>query len=564
MSQIPTDENTNQIAFTEDSITTKKTFIQPIAAIIIQDIVSPTTVSTEQEFDVIITGSPIENIDEAEAHLVLPVSFKNANDNQDIIDIPLGEDNYQAHFKINVPTTVNYFGAARESLLVYLTGVDKNSGLDVVPSTEVPIVLNIELRPEIFMGYEIISPIAARETGALSHGQKITVDVWPSMVPSGKSIPYATVINDGNIELDNEIFSKYKFEPIDGQTYKQTFTGLDQILTFELRAPRDDETALLNFKFVDLPEDNNSGLQVAVDGDSGLVSLPMSVIEKKITVTMYNDYEKTTFTRGEGQHLIMTFDISNEDYLDSLLVMGLGIKFIARSDTAALLENAILNIFEKIMVINYDELPEGIQKISSITSYADFEVNETTVSNPLQIDFDEIESLEGQEMKKLAVVAEFRKGQSSRSFRTILNNVDAFDDTPQHLVSIVDEEGRPIEGNPYFQSDVFSVISTDQGETFGNFPNPFGRAPNETTDIRFVLNASSDVTLRVFSLAGELVRSSWNRNLTNLPGGEIYYVVWDGKNDEGDTVLNGVYICFIEIRSDEGTSTFSTKIAYIK
>jgi hypothetical protein len=564
MSQIPTDENTNQTAFTEDSVTTKKAFIQPIAAIIIQDIVSPTTVSTEQEFDVIITGSPIENIDEAEAHLVLPLSFKNANDNQDIIDIPLDEENYQAHFKIKVPTTVNYFGAARESLLVYLTGVDKNSGLNVIPSSEVPIVLNVELRPEIFMGYEIISPIAARETGALSHGQTITVEVWPSMVPSGKSIPYATVINDGNIELDNEIFSKYKFEPIDGQSYKQQFTGLDQRLSFELRAPRDDETALLNFKFVDLPEDNNSGLEVDVSGDSGLVSLPMSVVEKKITVMMQKEIDKKTFTRGDGEHLMMVFEISNADYLDSLLVQGLGIKFIARSDTAALLNSAILNIFEKIMVMDYDELPEGIQKISSITSYADFEVNESTVSNPLQINFDDLETLDGQESKKLAVVAVFRKGQSSRSFRTILNNVDAFDDTPQHLVSIVDEEGRSIEGNPNFQSDIFSIISTDQGETFGNFPNPFGRSPNETTDIRFVLNATSDVSLRVFSLAGELVKSSWNRNLTNLPGGEIYYVVWDGKNDEGDTVLNGVYICVIEIRSSEGTSTYTTKIAYIK
>jgi hypothetical protein len=288
------------------------------------------------------------------------------------------------------------------------------------------------------------------------------------------------------------------------------------------------------------------------------------VVEKKITVMMDKDFEKTTFTRGEGQHLMMAFEISNADYLDQLKVKGLSIKFIARSDTAALLDNAIIDIFDKIMVMQYDEIPEGPEKISALTSYAEFEVNENNVSNPLQIDFAQVDSIEGEESKKLAVIAMFRQGESSRSFRTILNNVDAYDDKPDYLVSIVDEEGRSIDGNPNFLSDIFSIISTDPEKTFGNFPNPFGRPPNETTEIRFVLNSTSDVTLRIFSLAGELVKSNWNQNLSDLPGGEIYYIVWDGKNDEGDTVLNGVYICVIEINGADGKKTYTTKIAYIK
>jgi hypothetical protein len=275
------------------------------------------------------------------------------------------------------------------------------------------------------------------------------------------------------------------------------------------------------------------------------------------------DYEKTTFTRGEGEHLMMAFEISNAGYLDPLIVKGMGIKFIARSDTSSLTNNAVFNIFEKILIMDYDDFSAEPDKISSMANYVEYVIDEN-VSNPLQIDFDDSGYLNGSESKKLAVVAMFRSGESSRSFRTILNNVDAYDDSPEHLVSIIDGDGRPIEDSPDMLSDVFSVISTDQEETFGNFPNPFGRSPNETTEIRFVLNSTSDVTLRIFSLAGELVKSDWNRNLTNLPGGEIYYLVWDGKNDGGDTVLNGVYICVIEIRSSSGTKTYTTKIAYIK
>jgi hypothetical protein len=290
----------------------------------------------------------------------------------------------------------------------------------------------------------------------------------------------------------------------------------------------------------------------------------MTVIEKKIMVTMQQDYEKTTFTRGVGEHLLMAFEITNAGYQDPLTVQGLGIKFIARSDTASLVNNAITNIFDKIFVIDYDDYTSGSEKMSKLTSYAEFDVSETNVHNPLQIPFDDPGILAGNESKNLAVVAMFRSGESSRSFRTILNNVDAYDDSPENLVSIIDPEGRSINGNANFISDIYTIISTDQEETFGNFPNPFGRPPNERTEIRFLLNSASDVTLRIFSLAGELVRSVWNTNLTNLPGGDVYYVQWDGKNDEGDTVLNGVYICIIEIRGSGGSKTYTTKIAYIK
>jgi flagellar hook assembly protein FlgD len=109
-----------------------------------------------------------------------------------------------------------------------------------------------------------------------------------------------------------------------------------------------------------------------------------------------------------------------------------------------------------------------------------------------------------------------------------------------------------------------AVISNDPQKTFGNFPNPFGRPPYESTQIRFLLQStSSDVKLEIFSLAGELVKSNWNQNLSGLPKG-LFYIKWDGKNDRGYKVLNGVYLCTIEIRGASETKRFMTKIAYIK
>jgi hypothetical protein len=161
------------------------------------------------------------------------------------------------------------------------------------------------------------------------------------------------------------------------------------------------------------------------------------------------------------------------------------------------------------------------------------------------------------------VVAEFKSSAVARSFRTILTHVNAYDDNPDSPVTIVDADGRSIAGNPNFTSEIFSVISEDPGEAFGNYPNPFGRPPNLTTKIRYNLQSSSDVKLMIFSLAGELVRSQWNRNLSGQGRG-YYEIEWDGTNDKGYTVLNGVYLCAIEISGESGTQRYMTKIAFIK
>ncbi len=113
------------------------------------------------------------------------------------------------------------------------------------------------------------------------------------------------------------------------------------------------------------------------------------------------------------------------------------------------------------------------------------------------------------------------------------------------------------------KSGRLTVIPDDPKETFRNYPNPFGRDYDETTII-FYLEHDSEVNLRIFTLTGALVRS-WQ--FENMQAGLIDgQVKWDGRNDRGVTVLNGVYLCQIVITPKNGASgqTYMTKIAYIK
>lgn len=81
------------------------------------------------------------------------------------------------------------------------------------------------------------------------------------------------------------------------------------------------------------------------------------------------------------------------------------------------------------------------------------------------------------------------------------------------------------------------------GETMlhPNYPNPFsasGTFGNAQTNIRYQLKASAPVSIAIYSLLGQKVRT-----LIKLqqPAG-FYSVVWDGADDDGEEVTSGIYV----------------------
>ncbi|NIR50860.1 T9SS type A sorting domain-containing protein [candidate division KSB1 bacterium] len=72
-----------------------------------------------------------------------------------------------------------------------------------------------------------------------------------------------------------------------------------------------------------------------------------------------------------------------------------------------------------------------------------------------------------------------------------------------------------------------------------NYPNPF----NPTTEIKFGLPQPGEVTLSIFNIVGQKVRS-----LLNGPKTAGYHsVIWDGRNDFGNQVVSGVYVYRIRV-----------------
>jgi len=69
----------------------------------------------------------------------------------------------------------------------------------------------------------------------------------------------------------------------------------------------------------------------------------------------------------------------------------------------------------------------------------------------------------------------------------------------------------------------------------GNYPNPF----NPSTTIRYSVAEERQVRLAVYNTIGQLVRTLVDQRQS--PGG--YTVLWDGRDDAGDLVANGLYFC---------------------
>jgi len=73
---------------------------------------------------------------------------------------------------------------------------------------------------------------------------------------------------------------------------------------------------------------------------------------------------------------------------------------------------------------------------------------------------------------------------------------------------------------------------------YPNYPNPF----NPETKISFGLPNSSHVKIEIYDIAGRSVRTL----IDGVMACGYHQVTWNGKNDIGDLVSTGVYLCRLD------------------
>ncbi len=147
-------------------------------------------------------------------------------------------------------------------------------------------------------------------------------------------------------------------------------------------------------------------------------------------------------------------------------------------------------------------------------------------------------SVNGPEVTK-ETVFEFAPGEGGALGMTTSLALDS-DDRP-HIAFYFDY-GDSVGTCLYARKEgVVSAISNDDvsqtPETtvlIGNYPNPF----NPSTTIRYGLSQPGLVSLRVYNILGQLVRTIVDEHQL----GGYHEAVWDGRNEVGATVASGIYV----------------------
>jgi len=180
--------------------------------------------------------------------------------------------------------------------------------------------------------------------------------------------------------------------------------------------------------------------------------------------------------------------------------------------------------------------PKGIHNpvgcfIDDVTLYGgcpllnDFDVLQPTGTSTMEMSYGPLGATNGAVLSH--AVGNARVILSGFSFAYIRDDeLDGISDRAQHLHDIIvwlgNILGQPTGAGPALQNDLSQ-----------NYPNPF----NPQTTIAFSIKDRGAVSVKVYNVAGELVRTLANEDRA----AGSYTLTWDGRNDAGQPVSSGVY-----------------------
>ena len=98
-------------------------------------------------------------------------------------------------------------------------------------------------------------------------------------------------------------------------------------------------------------------------------------------------------------------------------------------------------------------------------------------------------------------------------------------------------------GNRGTASIDFRVASSLKLLRVMNYPNPF----QESTDFTFELTRAAEVRIRIYTVAGRLIRTLEAGSL----GAGFNRLFWDGRDGDGDLPANGVYLYRVDATDEE-------------
>lgn len=423
-----------------------------------------------------------------------------------------------------------------------LTANDATSGNQFTVKSDT-LKVNVVNRAKIQLHANILSPISAKD-GVVSTGQEFLVGAY--------------LTNIGTANLSGNFSVKIVLPESQGYTIRETATlttAYFDTVYWHVTAPLyEREAKNIQVLLEGAPNDENSSVEVTADArQNSTTAIPIQTEVKSVTITAFSPRNHVSSAKGDssvpmlGLELICSGNVNS----NNILLSGVKIKLKDR------LNNLILDpasVISRVAVVNNQARAVVYGETTTIPS-----------TNPIEILFTKIDTLKPEVPNKIEFQVDILSNTAVIDFRLAIDSTDALyliDESSGLAPKLKNESGQPF-SVLNFESTPTVIMESDFKQAFCCFPNPFGNPDRPHTKFIYFLDEDTDVTFKIYTLIGELV---WSRTYSeNEPQGRKGRheadIIWDGRNDQGYKVLNGVYIA--SISTGYGKNTF-TKIAVIK
>jgi hypothetical protein len=561
----PADENSEQPASTVNDSVVVLVLIEEAGSIAVKEVTPDnSTVSSGQVFIVSTSYDLTDNVEGATATISVPPDFMVSPTEQGIIPDSTLTLNWTVTAPLNITNDRDY------DISFTAGGFDRNDS-SPIQGGDTTISVTVQPRARVMLNAEILSPASAITRNTVSRGQIFEIR-------TAVSRDWAGLGGMAGITGSTEVTAFYdsQFE-LEGDSIR-TVAQWDDSITWRFRAPEVTMSASsFSFSITQAPLDVNSNTPAAVAGDNGARSFALSVTQENLVITNITDtvldtlgIDNNNFSEGSENVPLMIFTASypgSSSDTTTIKMDGVRLKFLEPIDDQEMNPNRVVSLIESITISNMqyfaDSVAADYQKPAR--RFITFTVPDT-MTNPVDIDWNPPNIFLADSTDTVVVMVSFRKGAQHQSFRMALEDVYAYDVNPDLNLTAVDEDLTPLPESTLLTTARVSIVPSDPEEAFITYPNPFGKN-QDYANIKFILESGGDVEIRMFTLVGELV---WTRIVQGETPGvhdgayETQYR-WDGKNDKGYTVLNGVYLCVIRLKENNGeTKTYTKKVAYIK
>lgn len=428
-------------------------------------------------------------------------------------------------------------------LQIVFTGTDANSGVEKKDSTEaVPFEIVERAAPSLYANTDDGNTV-------VSVGETFEIKAYLITTNGEAGVKgnfTAMLSRTGN---DYVIYSDV-----------QQSEAWNNTITWNIQAPikPNEEGEVFTVKIITEPNDENTNDYVTMKTTQADFRIVTEA--KKLYVSTRSNVTPKSISRKNKNLIMMGLIFLDEGGYNSnpLLLQGLKLKLKSHD---GLIEDPT-KVISRIAAIKHGNLDMVYGQLDPVPNASEINLKFTTN-----------DTIRPQIPDSVDLVVDIAENASILNFRIAIDTTTAINVIDMHSKQsplFTDSKGAEITSID-LKSDLSVVLDAETEKSFINYPNPFGRGTNEKTKFVYYLEEASDVEIKIYTLLGQLV---WSQNFSkdddegqagmheeNFSGDGGRPIYWDGKNNFGHKVLNGVYIAVLSTSTGKKATT---KVVYIK